>query len=63
MPQEIKGWFLPRDKVSDTMAEAINRIIQRGKQAHFINLEIRINGTNEYEEADWVKHLVPIPKK
>lgn len=56
-----KGWFVSADRLNDIQMKSIQRQIARCKQAHFVNLKIRINGDwEEGEEADWIKHLLPV---
>ena len=51
------GWSLPSEKINDLQQASIERTVKRCKQAHFVDVRIRINGEYEYEEADWIKHM------
>jgi hypothetical protein len=48
------------DKINKIQFKTIRRTIERAKHAHYTNIHLRINGKDEYEEADWLKHLVEI---
>lgn len=54
------GWLLPREKVNDLQAQSIAALVKRSKQAHYINVRVRINGRWEEYEADWIKHLTEV---
>lgn len=53
-------WILRGKHINEFQQASIARMVRRCKQAHFTNLDIRINGKNEAEEADWVKWLEPL---
>jgi hypothetical protein len=57
MSNSSDGWFLPLDAVNDMQERSIDRLIQRAKHAHYIDVDMRINGQNEHHEADWIKHM------
>lgn len=50
-------WCLTDKKINDLQTASIDGLIARCKQAHFVNVQIRINGEFETHEADWLKHL------
>ena len=51
------------DKINNIQLATIRETIERAKHAHWTNVEFRINGKNEYAEADWIKHFVEVPNK
>lgn len=53
------GWFLPAARINDLQQASVAHTIKRCKQAHFVDVRIRINSEYEYEEADWIQHLIP----
>lgn len=56
----MNDWILRGQHINELQQASIARVVKRCKQAHFTNLDIRINGKNEAEEADWVKWLEPV---
>jgi len=58
-----RGWLLSRDKVNAPQAESIERLIKRAKGAHMIDVKVRINGHDEWFEADWIKHMIAAEKE
>lgn len=54
-----RGWTLDAARINRLQDESIERLVKRCKQAHFVNVQVRINGEWEEFEADWIKHLVP----
>jgi hypothetical protein len=56
----VAEWKLTDEKINELQVDSINRLIQRCKAAHFVNVQVRINGRFEIFEADWLKHLTPI---
>ena len=50
-------FVIPARSINHLQRDSILRTIKRTKQAHFTNVEIRINGQYECEEADWIKHM------
>ena len=45
------------DKINDLQVAGIKKTIERCKQAHFVNIHIRVNGQWETQEADWIKNM------
>lgn len=43
--------------VNDVQLESLREILATSKAAHWTNVNFRINGKDEYHEADWLKHL------
>lgn len=59
LPTEGESWVLTDAKINDLQAADINELIARCALAHFVDIQVRlrINGTYETVEADWIKHL------
>lgn len=55
-------WRLTTEKINDLQIDSIKRLIPRCKAAHFVNVRVRINGTWEEYQADWIKHMVRIER-
>jgi len=53
----MKGWFLPRDKVNDIVAETINRSVKRAKATHMVDIKFNTSEYSIWEQADWIKYL------
>lgn len=51
------SWMLPCARINSVQQWSIRRLVKRCKQAHFVNVRIRINGEWEEYEADWIKHM------
>lgn len=51
------------DNINDIQLCSMRRTIERAKHAHWINVEFRINGKDEYAQADWLKHFVETGRK
>jgi hypothetical protein len=56
---EGESWVLTTSHINELQAADIDRLIARCAQAHFVNIQVqlRINGSFETVEADWIKHL------
>ena len=52
---------LDTDNINNIQLETMRRTIERAKHAHFTNVELRINGKDEHEQADWLKHFTEVP--
>jgi hypothetical protein len=65
-PEPVAGeaqagdWILRGKHINELQQDSIARSAKRCKQAHYVDLDIRINGKNEREQADWVKWLEPV---
>ena len=44
-------------KINELQLKSLRLAIQRAKHAHHTDLNLRINGADEFYEADWLKHL------
>ena len=51
---------LPGDKVNSLQVASVLRLIERAKHAHMTDIKLRINGRDEWIQADWLKHLEKI---
>ena len=56
--QEPVAWLLTDKKINSLQVDDIHRLIDRLKHAHHTDLCVRINGQDEWFEADWLKHMV-----
>lgn len=54
------GWFLSASSINDIQCESVDKQIAICKQAHYTDLDVRINGQNQVHEADWIKHMVKV---
>ena len=62
--QEPVALLITDEKINSLQIESILRLIDRSKHAHMIDIKLRINGKDEWYEADWIKHMkrsAPIP--
>jgi hypothetical protein len=53
----MNSWRLTDEHINNLQVADVDEIIKRAKQAHFVNIQVRINGTWEQYEGDWIKHL------
>ena len=56
--QEPVAWLLTDKNINSLQVDDIQRLIDRLKHAHHTDLCVRINGQDEWVEADWLKHMV-----
>ena len=56
MPPET-DWKLSADRINKLQQASIEALVRRCKQAHFVDVVVRINGKYEVFQADWIKHL------
>ena len=56
--QEPVAWLLTDKNINSLQVDSIQRLIDRLKHAHHIDLCVRINGQDEWFQADWLKHMV-----
>lgn len=47
--------------LNEPMRAGMEKLIERARHAHYTNAVVRINGQDEFHEADWIKHLVIEP--
>ena len=55
--QEPVAWLLTDKNINSLQVDSIQRLINRLNHAHHTDLCVRINGQDEWFEADWLKHL------
>jgi hypothetical protein len=58
--QEPVAWMLTDKNINSIQVDSIQRLIDRQKHAHHTDLCARINGQDEWFEADWLKHMVRV---
>ena len=56
--QEPVAWLLTDKNINSLQVDSIQRLIDRLKHAHHTDLCVRINGQDEWFQADWLKHMV-----
>lgn len=50
-------WCLAGRKINEFQVASIDRLIDLCGAAHYVNIEMRINGRDEVFQADWLKHM------
>ena len=58
--QEPVAWLLTDKNINSLQVDDIQRLIDRLKHAHHTDLCVRINGQDEWFEADWLKHMARV---
>lgn len=58
-----EGWYLPRHWVNAMQINSINKLISTAKNAHFVDVHMRVNGEKKQFQADWIKHLIDAPQR
>ena len=58
--QEPIAWLLTDKNINSIQVDSIQRLISRLKYAHHTDLRVRINGQDEWFQADWLKHMVRV---
>ena len=58
--QEPVAWLLTDKNINSLQLVSIQRLIDRAKHAHHTDLRVRINGQDEWFQADWLKHMVRV---
>jgi len=56
--QEPVAWILTDENINSIQVASVQRLIDRLKHAHHTDLCVRINGQDEWFQADWLKHMV-----
>ena len=56
--QEPVAWMLTDKNINSLQMDSIQRLIDRLNHAHHTDLRVRINGQDEWFQADWLKHMV-----
>jgi hypothetical protein len=52
------AWLLTDKNINSLQVQSIQRLIDRARHAHHTDICLRINGQDEWHQADWLKHLV-----
>jgi hypothetical protein len=55
---EPVAWILTDKNINSLQVDSIQRLIERLKHAHHTDLCVRINGQDEWFQADWLKHML-----
>jgi len=55
--QEPVAWLLTDKNINSLQVDSIQRLIDRARHAHMTDIKLRINGQDEWHQADWLKHL------
>jgi hypothetical protein len=58
--QEPVAWLLTDKNINSIQVDSIQRLINRLNHAHHTDIRVRINGQDEWFEADWLKHMVRV---
>ena len=58
--QEPVAWLLTEKNINSLQVDSIQLLINRLKHAHHTDLCVRINGQDEWFQADWLKHMVRV---
>ncbi len=56
--QEPVAWLLTDKNINSLQVDSIQRLIDGLNHAHHTDIRVRINGQDEWFEADWLKHMV-----
>lgn len=51
------AWLITDYHINELQMDSIQRLIDRAKHAHTTDIKLRINGQDEWYEADWLKHM------
>ncbi len=54
---EPVAWLITDEMINSLQIDSIQRLIDRARRAHMTDIKLRINGQDEWYEADWLKHL------
>lgn len=49
------------EDINHLQVASINKLNDRTRGAHEINIHVRKDGQNHYYEADWLKHMRVLP--
>ena len=58
--QEPVAWLLTDKNINSLQVDSIQRLIDRLNHAHHTDLRVRINGQDEWFQADWLKHMIRV---
>jgi hypothetical protein len=56
-PAEPVAFVITDEKINHLQVNTIRKTVERCKHAHHTDLQLRINGQDEWLQADWVKHM------
>jgi hypothetical protein len=56
---EAQTWVLKDHTINKLQQRSIEQLVRRCKSAHQTDCILRINGTYEVYQADWIKSLAP----
>ena len=56
-----RNWRLLSDHINSLQDASIEKLVQVCKQAHYVNVSVRINGEDRLYQADWIKWLSAAP--
>jgi hypothetical protein len=51
------AWLITDEKINSLQVDSIQRLVDRARHAHMTDIKLRINGQDEWHQADWLKHL------
>jgi hypothetical protein len=54
------AFLLTDEHINSLQASSVGKLIERAKHAHMTDIKLRINGEDEWYEADWIKRLQPV---
>jgi hypothetical protein len=54
---EPVAFVITDEKINHLQVNTIRKTVERCKHAHHTDLQLRINGKDEWLQADWVKHM------
>jgi hypothetical protein len=55
--EEPVAWVITDEDINSLQVASIQRLIDLLKRAHHTDLSVRVNGGEEWFQADWIKHL------
>ncbi len=55
-----EDWQLLGRHINGLQQQSIESLVERCKQAHSVDVHVRINGKWEIYQADWIKWLEPL---
>ena len=54
---EPMAWLITDEMINSLQVDSIQRLIDRARHAHMTDIKLRINGQDEWHQADWIKHM------
>jgi hypothetical protein len=55
--REPVAWLITDENINHLQVESIQKLIDRARHAHMTDIKLRINGQDEWYQADWLKHM------